>query len=338
MEPACADRLAEQLQAAIDACLRGLKRLVPAAPTTPPGEVLYFKLLLQQSRLSQTDKHVLTAAARWRLHALRAARREMYGRARTSFALARRLVAGARTASGNCVVLCESFQLAGEAYLDYRLNRLVRAQERLDQASEIDARLEREGFALLHLHRVQLLHNMVRVAAKQGGKERALRLAFRLLGHLEGRREVLPGAGKWDARAIGDFPGNVVRTLFNQIVAEIAVILAANPDMHALFVAASAAHLDRCPGSACFRYPMAHAWLNLKRLFLEDRRLFLTSCCGLLENAYREMPLLWSAVVVDLVTICKDLDFLKANWLVLDLGLERIPRALDKALKALMAT
>jgi hypothetical protein len=339
VELPCNEPHAEQLQAAIEACLRGLKKAGQVATTAHHGDEAYLDLLLRQSRLSETDKRVVMVAARWRIHGLRAARQGAYGRARVFFGRARRVVADGRTASGECVVLCESFQLASEAYLDYRLKTFGRARDRLRQALEMDAYLEcGEGYALLHLHRVQLLHNIVRIAAKQGRKQEALHLAFQLLGYLEGRHQVLPGAGSWDARAISNFPTDLLRTLFDQIVAEIALVVAATPDIQVMFASAAADHLDCREGSGCFLYPVAHAWFDLTHLFIEDRGLFLTGCRNFLENSYPKTPLLWSAVVVDLVTVCKHLDFVKAHWLVLDLGLQRIPRVLENALQELMAT
>jgi hypothetical protein len=326
----------DQLLAALEACNRGLKRTSSFA--TRQGEEGYLRRVVRQSSLSPDEQEVVLLAARCRAHALQAARHRDLAQASVLLREARSVCVIAPT-SLQCRVLCDSFQLAGEAYVEYCLGRLDEARDRLYDAMLADNILELEGgYDLLHLHRVQLVHNLVRIDARRGQQQEAVDLAWRLLAYLEGNPAVLPGPAPWSAQTICRLPSDLVHNMFDQIVAEIALIVAdPTKDIREQFAAAYADHLAAAgDGSNCLSCPVAHKWLELKRMFIEDPWSFIRCCRSFFDELCIEHPVLWFATAVDLIAVCKDIEINKAQWLALDLACAQMPAVLEDALGEIM--
>jgi hypothetical protein len=325
-----------QLRAAVEACRQGLNKVPSVRSSRAQNENDYLALLLNKSGLPPADQEVVRVSAKWRSQALNSARHGNLDQARALF-----LEAWSATAfaSPRCRELCASFQAAGEAYLDYRNGRFDRARDRLHDAILSDALLEDSGeFELLHLHRVQLVHNLARLAVSQGKSSEGSRLVWQLLGHLEGHDQTLPCSVRWDSQAVSVLPANLVRDMFNQITAELATIgIQSSPQNRSEFVRSSAAHFEEAGNEAnCLRFRTAHAWIELKRAAIEAPGAFVVRCCDFLETERLDNKTLWLATALDLLEICKRLDYSEAQYLALDLSFERIPRAFEEALERIM--
>jgi hypothetical protein len=200
----------------------------------------------------------------------------------------------------------------------------------------LDASLENSGgYELLHLHRIQLLHNLMRIAATERCHLEAFELGFRILRYLGGSPQSLPAIVTWDPESIRRLPNDLVGGLFNQVVAEMALIVARPRISQHEFLAVASDYLQELKVSGYCQCPRAHAWLKLKTLFINDRLAFLRNCGAFLQDGYTQHPVLWFATSIDLVAICKESDMRSAHWLALDLTLEPMPIALRTALEAL---
>ena len=222
---------AGHLQSALGACTRGLLKVAPTARGhLPSAEGKYFELLLIQSTLSSHERSIVLAAAELRSLGLFAARQNDLGRAKDLFREAS-CISSEASVSFECQSLCASFQLAAEAYLDYRHKQFSAARDRLFRALVIDANLEdRGGFDLLLLHRVQLLHNLIRIYARQGRAQEALDLSFRVLDYLDGSQENLSSLVPWSPEVIKGLPQDLVSASAEQVLYEIALIVARIPE------------------------------------------------------------------------------------------------------------
>ena len=124
---------AGHLQSALGACTRGLLKSHQPRAHLPSAEGKYFELLLIQSTLSSHERSIVLAAAELRSLGLFAARQNDLGRAKDLFREAS-CISSEASVSFECQSLCASFQLAAEAYLDYRHKQFSAAMDRLFRA------------------------------------------------------------------------------------------------------------------------------------------------------------------------------------------------------------
>ena len=137
----------------------------------------------------------------------------------------------AATAAAEALVDPEARKLArtilcGQAaYLRYRQGNEDAAVALLHRGFRLDLVLERMGYTVLRMHRVQLLGNVLRLHARGGRPVEGLALGLRLLAWLEaGAPEILadmpyPWREGWDAGTAGIPPG-LVQAMHAQIAAE----------------------------------------------------------------------------------------------------------------------
>ncbi|MGF1676791.1 MAG: hypothetical protein ACFCUV_24390 [Rivularia sp. (in: cyanobacteria)] len=249
-------------------------------------------------------------AANTRENALMAVRRG-------EFVIAEHLFAKARTPlesnllSPPSSLLHQSFLEQAEAYLDYRKGDFDQVYTRISVALELDAVLEEKyQYEIMHIHRIQLLHNLVRTEARQMRYYRAIELAAQLLAYLEGTLKVLPFPGFWDFEHVVSQPKELLAATFAQIASEIAAILAGkSPQLARELLAIVGHHIPLQFPEYNHGHPRAYDWFVLKKSFLEnDIATFLEQASHFLAKGCTDTPLLWYATVVDFVALCNDFD------------------------------
>jgi len=249
----------------------------------------------------------LLVKASWDLsaRALRAARAGQCATSQQYFSEARTTLSGQGTPV-RVALLCQSFYEAAHAYLDYRLGDEREACSRLVRAMEIDVELERaHGVTILYLHRVQLLHNRMRVDMRSGRVEVAVDLGARMVGHLQGfaptMLELPPPCGD----VLGDAPRATVEAMILQVAGDVAVALTgADADD-------GVAHIDSVQSMVGVGVaPLmvrVHLWACAKMAFLtRKQRDFVEYAERMLRDGRGEVGLLWDAVLVDVLAWCRN--------------------------------
>jgi hypothetical protein len=207
-------------------------------------------------------------------------------------------------------LLYKSFQEQAEAYLDYCCDDFDQARHRISEALAIDAVLEEEyGYDML-LHRIHLVHNLVRIDARCMCFARAIELACQILSYLEGALEVLPIPGAWGCDRVARQSLELVTATFAQITREIALILAGkNRQLARDLFAVVSAHVQLQANDRCHCHPRACAWFLVKQAFVNnDVVTFLERASLFLAEGRAEARSLWYATVVDLVALCDELN------------------------------
>lgn len=266
---------------------------------------------LMKSRLSLTDQVVMQKAAIAREDALIAVRRQEFALAEKLFALSRAPLES-NSLSLEASLLHRSLLEQSESYLDYRRGDFKQVYTRTCEALAIDSVLEDEyGYSILHIHRIQLLHNLVRTKARCTHFNAAIELASQLLGYLEGRNENLPFPGIWGSERVASQSREIVAATFAQIASEIAIILAGKDlDVASQLLAIVLRHIPLHASSYYCGHPRAYAWLSLKHAFVNnDIDNFLEAAPYFLVQGRTDTPLLWYATVVDVVAIFNNFNF-----------------------------
>ena len=274
------------------------------------GDLFSEKLQsLIENRLPLKDQLLMRRANNARNEALIAARRGQLAMAERFFAEARAPLES-HSLSREGALLHKSFLEQAEAYLDYRRGHFEQVIIRTFEALAIDVVLEEEyGYEILHLHRIQLLHNLVRTHVRCMCLNKAVELACQLLSYLEGTLEVLPISSSWGFERIARLPSELVGAMFVQITSEIALLLAGMSRQVARDLFAFAA--DKLQLQAlCNSHPkeQANVWFLVKQAFLnDDYTMFLERAANFLVLGHADTPLLWYATVLDLFTLCDSL-------------------------------
>jgi hypothetical protein len=266
--------------------------------------------LLMNSRLPQEDQVIMQQVASARENAVMAVRRGEFVMAEHLFAKARTLLES-NLLSLESSLLHQSFLEQAEAYLDYRKGDFDQVHARTSVALEIDAVLEEKyEYEIMHIHRIQLLHNLVRTEARRMRYHSAIELASQLLAYLEGVIKVLPFPGFWDFEHVVSQPKELLAATFAQIASEIAVILAGkSPKLARELLAVVRHHIPPQLQEHGHGHPRAYDWFLLKKSFLEnDIATFLEQASHFLAEGCTDTPLLWYATVVDVVALCNDFD------------------------------
>jgi hypothetical protein len=204
---------------------------------------------------------------------------------------------------------CKSYIEAAAAYLDYKCQRYDRAMERLRETLAIDEYLEHSNpdFHYMHLHRIMLLDNWVRVKAHQGQVLAAIDLSFQILDYLERKIVSLPVPTTWDSSLLAAYPADIVSIYFRTITSQIAEAVTGKdqiegPDgvrpVRDLFTHACH-HLS---GGNCYLSRASHDWMQLKLAALDDNQpAFLHYAMRLLAAGPGKIPTLWYATIVEVI-------------------------------------
>lgn len=212
-------------------------------------------------------------------------------------------------------LLYKSLLEQAEAYLDCRRGNFDKACNRTTEALEINTVLEEEyGYEFLFLRRIELVYNLVRIDTRRMYFDRALKLACQILSYLDGTSEVLPIPGRWGCEYVANLTRQSperIAVMFVQVINEVAFVLASRnyQCIQNLFAVVSA-NLQLQGNDIYHCHPQAYTWLLVKQAFANnDVAMFLERASQFLAKGRTDTPLLWYATVIDLITLCKELDF-----------------------------
>ncbi len=198
----------------------------------------------------------------------------------------------------------------GEAFLDCRYGNFKQARRRTLNSLAIGQVLEDQyGRDKFILHRIQQVHNLARIEAYDCQPKKAIRLTLEILSYLDGKLDILSVPGEWGHERIARQPSSNVAGMFVQVAGEIALIMAGLDSQRAgeLFIQDADELLTTNYQQS--RYPHAYSWLLVKQAFSRnDIDDFLTRAADFIAKRYEGMELLWYGTVVDLITLCHELD------------------------------
>ncbi|WP_406698942.1 hypothetical protein V5E97_08645 [Singulisphaera sp. Ch08] len=272
----------------------------PAEPL-PETSGAAFDLQLEaalRGRLPLAERLALRCSLRCSKAALLAAR---LGRLRTAadgFARARAAL-DSESLLDETKAIGSAFNGAAEAYLDYRSGAYTAAIRGLRACVAIDDRLESDhGYKILHLHKLQLVENIVRVDARRGRPGDAVRLAVHLLDYLGRAAPELPVPGAWGGDRLDLLPPALCNAMWVQIFAELPVILAGAGSCGGI----GSIHLRALPEHDAGR--LCLEWLELMRELSRDRDTVASDrACRFLAEGRRQVPVLWHALLVEIAAV-----------------------------------
>ena len=222
------------------------------------------------------------------------------------FGLAHMLADGAQL-SRKAALLCTAELQPAEAYLDFVCDDFTSARDRLYAAMDADQQLEEEfGHRLLHVHRVHLANNLVKVQAKAGDLTSALKLAAAILRYVDGSCDSLPLPTKWSAAQRDALSREARVFLAKQTTFEVASALAGTLKSRQVD-AWQAACLEKAfhPAHSVCDAPLQQ-WFDLKRFFLEDDPdRFCPVACAWLSDGSKPSAALWQLVALDCLLFCR---------------------------------
>lgn len=290
---------------------RGCTKSIQVTPEISGGSFNHKLQTFTENCLPLIDQLLIHRFGNARIRGFIAARRGDFMVAEQFFVAARALLQLDKL-SPEGALLYKSFLEQAEAYLDYRRGDFDQARSRTFEALAIDMVLEEEyGYEVLFLHRIQLVHNLVRINARCMRLDSAIELACQILSYLEGALEVLPIPGLWGYERVARQLPELVAAMFAQVTSEVALILAGkNPQVVRNLFAVASTNLELQTNSNCCCHPRAYAWLLVKQAFTnKDIALFLERASQLLSEGRADTPLLWYTTVIDLIALCDELDF-----------------------------
>ncbi|QFS52025.1 hypothetical protein [Nostoc sphaeroides] len=286
----------------------GKTKTIEVVPGLPDDSIDECLSRLIRTRLPSTDRLLMHKFGNARQRGLLAARRGDLMVAEKTFGAARFLLElNKLSTEGSLLYL--SFLEQAESYLDYRRGDFEQARNRIYHALAVDVTLEEEHeYDILLLHRIQLVHNLVRIDARCMNLERAIELACQILGYLQGKLEVLPIPGNWGYERVLRQRQEFVGAMFAQVTSEVALILAGkNPQAVRDLLAVASTNLRLQINGNC--HLRANAWLLIKQAFASNNiALFLKRVSQFLSEGCADTPLLWYATVIDLIVVCEELD------------------------------
>jgi hypothetical protein len=282
---------------ALDAYRQGLT----GAPPIETDIDAHFnaKYLLGMARsLTLPEISCLLEASRAREEGLRLAREGDIAQAGASMARARELL-DSDFLSEEAVTVGRSFQLAADAFLDFRQDDPLAARRALLEALSLCGDLaDRYGYDI-EVRRVHLARNAVRVEAAAGNSQTALRMALDLASYLDGDRAAWPFPEL--AAKSSPLGSDEKRALMGQVWTELSRLLTDRP------VAASPLWNDPKltafgPGEGGASRQLT-AWLEATRALQgEDIPTFLRKAVKffaegpVIENAWRDFTQVFAAV------------------------------------------
>jgi hypothetical protein len=203
-------------------------------------------------------------------------------------------------------MLTLTFLRAAEAYLAYRYGETEKARALVFEAMKIDVSLEMLYGYAMGMHRIQLAGNLIKATASS--PDDAVRLGIGVLNVLEGDAASWPISEVADPIHLTDAPPDLLSLMANQIVGEMAIILAEiGPEEARKSFSDAVIHVKRRATGNCLRYAYAHDWLAVKQAFLDGEvDCFLIRAAGMLEAGRRDESTLWLATAVDLSVVCNE--------------------------------
>lgn len=221
---------------------------------------------------------------------------------------------GTKTLSTEASLICQSFQEAAQAYLDYRQHNFEDAQKHILKALDVDILLEQNhGYdqQVIHAHRLEMIINLTKIHFRAMNFEQAIDLAGCTLGYITGIVPVLPFSGEWSPELVELLPPELAKAHLQTITREIALTLAGKDRQvsHQLFKLA-VRYLRSRNHSNCHYQSEIKAWFLVKEAFIDNNvPEFLELASQFLAGEGANTPLLWYATVIDLVAMCEEVDF-----------------------------
>ncbi len=280
------------------AYVNGISELWQRQPARPSAFDDQLKTLLKQRCNGEEFLHY-GRFKQQRREGLKAAKEGRFAAARADFNVARRYLRKIDTSEVRLVGA--SSYLAALAYLQYRQLRPAQARRLVEQALTIDVRLENEfTLGVMYAHRIQLVHNLVRVEARFGTAQDAIELGVSLLEQLEGRINACPTNHPWDQYDHRKLDATQRRLLFNMVISDIALLqMQADPHVTEQASDIYQRHLAYCPQEQRQLFADDHAWLTLKansKSYTIQESLDLAS--EYLERGARDSPILWYEIAM----------------------------------------
>jgi hypothetical protein len=199
---------------------------------------------------------------------------------------------------------------AAEAYLDFVTGDFAGARKRLFTAMAADEALECEfGHTNLHVHRIHLANNVVKVEAGARNLSGALELAARILEYVHGRSESIPLPTSWGVKWQASLSRDPRSFLLRQTTAEVACAMA-GVDSETGWEAWTD-HMDNTEDFywtedvADVRewYPVKSAYLRCDHLGSPGVAVYSRLASEYLAAGTRNSRLLWDAVALDAVLV-----------------------------------
>jgi hypothetical protein len=204
-------------------------------------------------------------------------------------------------------MLAETMHHAGEAYLAYCHGRWDTALRELNVALDVANRISEEhGFPNAEGRRVHLSHIHLRARVASGvDAEGALRTAAALWDYLEGDADAWPLAPL--GRPAPPLAPRLRAVSLNEIVTELALLLAREPELGSPTVERLAPHLTWLEeGEDPFVY--CRGWLRMRAaLHAGDEEPFIRAASAFLARVDGPRPLLWFAALRDAYGFCAGL-------------------------------
>lgn len=257
--------------------------------------------------LSSADVEAFGAVSIPREEGLRASRGGDQAQAAARIGDARRILDDA-VLTPSARLLAESLHSSAVAYLRYREGDQAEARRHLDDSIALSNALwDEHGFRGAEARRLHLAHLIVRVEARGGVDPwEVVQTVCRLWDYLEGNTATWPFAPY--ARSGAEVNLLMAALMLNEIVTELAVLLAEHPELET-------AALDLLQREQCARHPAgpypfsyARAWLTARQALQgEDPAAALEEAGHFLGVVDGPRPLLWQSVVRDTVRLCRTL-------------------------------
>jgi hypothetical protein len=282
-------------------------------PTVLIERALTAELL---SHFSFRDQKVLASFSFARTQGLKNTHQENFDEADAAFSQAAKIIQDSQS-SHECTLLCESFLGQSQSYLDYRRSDFNNACRRIMEAIRNDVILENQyGYQSLFLHRIHLVHNLVRIYVQKGKLQDAIQLSCEVLNYLSGFSNNISVHSDWEWRYLSYQPHEYIAVLFHELVNELAIILVGQeqPIQKSLFADISQAlHLEASQKK--FSHELRN-WLSIKKSFI-DREIgtFLLLVSDYISHQKAENLILWYTITIDLLTICQEINSQSAHLL-----------------------
>jgi hypothetical protein len=271
-----------------------------------PDDVRYRKDTFF-SDLSVRENLLINRFSNYRDRGLMAAKLGDLVTATSHFAIARTPLNKCELTEMNSL-LYESFLEQAESFLFCKQGKFRKADNSINKSLSNNMILEDKYPHIdLTLHQIQLIHNFVRLEVYRGNIEYAVNLACQILAYLDGGIDFLPMIGRRGQKKIeNQSPGNI-SAMYMQISGEIAIILAgkSRQDKKEIFFSPN----NLSPLNKQSYHPIATDWFALQKAFVSNNIAdFLKQAARFLLVSSKDSIFLFSATLIDLITICKEFD------------------------------
>jgi tetratricopeptide (TPR) repeat protein len=208
-----------------------------------------------------------------------------------------------------CRLLGISILESAYAYLEYRQGRFVEARKRTHAALDADLMLESKAmYGVLELHRIQAVHNLMRIDLKAGDYLHAFSLAGQALAYLEGHLPALTVHRGWSTKLLEQTPRILRRKMVAQVAEEVALALLTKFDKRNWTTLCDEIEPWLNSESVGF-HPRARLWFEVKHaLAFGDAIHYLDLLSRFLAGGRDDIAILWYSCIVDFLDFCATLD------------------------------